>query len=77
MASNFSGRERPIDGSLRAAATRGETVAATATIRAPPFSASAHARLMQALIDPRMTTARIMLTRPRDRDELDREPISP
>jgi hypothetical protein len=70
-------RERPIDFSLRAAAARGETFAATATSRAPPFSASEHARLMHVLIDPRMTTARQMLTRPRNMDELDREPISP
>jgi hypothetical protein len=70
-------RERPIDVSLRAAAAWGEKFAATATSRALPFSASEHARLMNVLIYPRMTTARRMLTRPRYRDELDREPISP
>jgi hypothetical protein len=45
--------------------------------RAPAFTASEHARILHVLIDARMTSARRLLSRPRERDELDREPINP
>jgi hypothetical protein len=53
------------------------TAAAATGSRLPAFSASEHARLLHVLIDARMTTARRSLSRPRDRDELDREPQCP
>jgi hypothetical protein len=40
----------------------------------PSFSASEHSRLLHVIIDARMKSARRLLLRPRDRDELDREP---
>jgi hypothetical protein len=45
--------------------------------RSPIFSASEYARLLHVLVDARMTSARRLLSRPRDRDELDREPVNP
>jgi hypothetical protein len=45
--------------------------------RAPAFTASEHARILHALIDASMTSARRLLSRPRDRDELDNEPVNP
>jgi hypothetical protein len=46
-------------------------------VREPPFTASEYARLMHCLADPRMMHARALIATPRDRDELDREPICP
>jgi hypothetical protein len=43
----------------------------------PPIFESEFCRLFHALIDGRMTTAQIMLTESRDREELDREPLDP
>jgi hypothetical protein len=48
-----------------------------ASARSPPVTASDFCRLFHALIDGRMATARRPLTEPRDRDELDREPLDP
>jgi hypothetical protein len=55
----------------------GDENCATGGTRAPAFSASEYARLLHVLVDARMTIARRLLSRPRDRDELDREPVNP
>jgi hypothetical protein len=46
-------------------------------VRSPRFTASDFCRLFHALIDGRMATPRRLLTERRDRDELDREPLTP
>jgi hypothetical protein len=43
----------------------------------PSFSVSEHARILHVIIDARMKSARRLLSRPRDRDEFDREPSNP
>jgi hypothetical protein len=63
------------DSANSAAPNDGIDSAAGAT-RAPAFTASEHARILHVLIDDRMTSARRLLSRPRDRDELDRELIN-
>ena len=50
----------------------GEGSYAAGGTRAPSFSASECARLLHVLVDARMASARRLLSRPRDRDELDR-----
>jgi hypothetical protein len=63
--------------SQHATDTPTETAEAATGSRFPVFSASDHVRLLHVLIDARMTNARRSLSRPRDRDELDREPQCP
>jgi hypothetical protein len=60
-----------------AAAAGASSQTGGASARSPPFTASDFCRLFHALIDGRMATARRLLTEPRDRDELDREPLDP
>jgi hypothetical protein len=54
-----------------------QSPAIIAAPRAPLFSATEHVRLFHALLDDRMTNARRLLSRPRNRDDLDREPVCP
>jgi hypothetical protein len=46
-------------------------------VRERAFTASDHARLMHVLCDARMTRARQLIMRPRDKDDLDRAPVCP
>jgi hypothetical protein len=58
-----------------AAGARPQTGGASA--RSPPFTASDFCWLFHAFINGRMATARPLLAEPRDRDELDTEPLDP
>jgi hypothetical protein len=64
-------------GIVGAAAAGASPQTGGASARSPPFTASDFCRLFHAFIDGRIATARRLLTEPRDRDELDREPLEP